>query len=67
MGFSRQDAGVSCHFLLQGIVPSQGLNLDLLHCGQIIYGLSPREKPLKVTIGACAWYLFLSFVVVKEN
>ena len=29
-----------CHFLLQGIFPTQGLNLDLLHCRQILYQLS---------------------------
>ena len=32
--------GVGCHFLLQGIFPSQGLNLGLLHCGQTLYCLS---------------------------
>ena len=31
MGFSRQEYGVSCHALLQGIFPTQGLNLHLLH------------------------------------
>ena len=32
--------GVSCHSLLQGIFPSQGSNLGLLHCRQILYHLS---------------------------
>ena len=27
MGFSRQEDGVGCHFLLQEIFPTQGLNL----------------------------------------
>ena len=31
MGFPRQKYW-SCHFLLQGIFPTQGLNLGLLHC-----------------------------------
>ena len=31
---------VSCHFLLQGIFPTQGSNLGLLHCRQILYHLS---------------------------
>ena len=26
-----KNTGVSCHALLQGIYPTQGLNLDLLH------------------------------------
>ena len=31
LGFSRQEFGVGCHFLLQGIFLTQGLNLSLLH------------------------------------
>ena len=31
MGFSRQNTAEGCHFLLQGIFPSQGLNLGLLN------------------------------------
>ena len=31
MGFSRQEYWVGCHFLLQGIFPTQGLNPGLLH------------------------------------
>ena len=33
-------AGVACHFLLQGIFPTQGLNPGLLHCRQMLYPLS---------------------------
>ena len=29
-----------CHALLQGIVPTQGSNLCLLHCRQFIYPLT---------------------------
>ena len=31
VGFSSKDYGVGCHFLLQGIFPTQGLNQHLLH------------------------------------
>ena len=31
MGFSRQNTGVGCHFLLQGIFLTQGSNPHLLH------------------------------------
>ena len=31
---------MSCHFLLQGIFPTQGSNLALLHCRQTLYHLS---------------------------
>ena len=35
-----KNTGVGCHALLQGIFPTQGLNLGLPHCGQILYHLS---------------------------
>ena len=38
--FSRQEYWVGCHFLLQGIFPTQGLNPDLLNGRQMLYPLS---------------------------
>ena len=38
--FPGKSTGVGCHFLLQGTFPTQGLNLGLLHCRQILYWLS---------------------------
>ena len=35
--------GVGCHFLLQGIFPTQGLNPGLLHCRQTLHRLSHQE------------------------
>ena len=35
-----KSTGVRCHALLQGIFPTQGLNLGLPHCRQILYRLS---------------------------
>ena len=32
-----RSTGVDCHFLLQGIFPTQGSNSCLLHCMQILY------------------------------
>ena len=53
-----QNTGVGCHFLLQvatffsrlpfpspGIFPTRGLNLDLLHCRQILYQLFTSSLP----------------------
>ena len=37
---SGKNTGVGCPFLLQGIFPTQGSNLDLLRCRQILYHLS---------------------------
>ena len=44
--FSGKITGVSCHFLLQGIIPTQGLNLGLLPCRQILYHLSHQGSPV---------------------
>ena len=33
-----KNTGVGCHSLLQGIFPTQGRNLGLLHCRQILTG-----------------------------
>ena len=38
--FPGKNTGVGCHVLLQGIFPTQGLNLGLLHCRQMLYCLS---------------------------
>ena len=35
------------HSLLQGIFPTQGLNLGLLHCRPIIYHLSHKLSPVR--------------------
>ena len=38
--FPGKNTGVGCHFLLQEIFPTQGLNPGLPHCGQTLYHLS---------------------------
>ena len=43
--FPGKNTGVGCHFLLQGIFLTQGLNLGLLHYGQILYHLRHRGRP----------------------
>ena len=40
MEFSRQEYWSGCHFLFQGIFPTQGSNLQLLHCKQFLYHMS---------------------------
>ena len=42
--------GVGCHALLQRIFPTQGLNLSLLHCRQILYHWAAREVSLSVFV-----------------
>ena len=41
-----KNTGVGCHALLQGIFPTQGSNLGLLNCRQILYCLSHQGSPL---------------------
>ena len=41
-----KNAGVGCHFLLQGIFPTQGSNPGLLHCRQTLYPLSHQGSPM---------------------
>ena len=37
--------GMGCHFLHQGIFPTQGLNLGFLHCRRILYRLGHQGSP----------------------
>ena len=48
--FSRQAYWSGLPFPSPGIFPTQGLNLGLLHCRQIIYHLSHRESLLNSNI-----------------
>jgi hypothetical protein len=45
MEFSRQNTGVGCRFLLQGIIPIQGSNPGIPHCRLILYLLSHKGSP----------------------
>ena len=52
LAFPGKNTGVGCHFLLQGIFPTQGSNPCLLHCRQTLYHLSHQGSPvsLKTTL-----------------
>ena len=50
--FPGKNTGVGCHFLLQGIFPTQGLNPSLSHCRQTLYHQSHLESPRETTIRA---------------
>ena len=43
--FPGKNTGMSCHFLLQGIFPTQGSNLGLPHCRQTLHRLSHQGSP----------------------
>ena len=46
--FQDKSTGVRCHFLLQGIFPSQGSNPGLSHCRQTFYHLSHQGSLVKL-------------------
>ena len=46
-----KNTGAGCHFLLQGIFPTQGSNLGLLHCRQTLYHLTYQGSPLSKNEG----------------
>ena len=52
--FPGKNTEVGCHFLLQGIFPTQGSNSVLPHCGQNLHRLS-YERIL-------SWYYYLIYL-----
>ena len=69
--FPGKSTGLGCHFLLQGIFPTQGLNPGLLHCRQTLYHLShlsvshlsnPRNGPSVVCCEAMFSFLSSCFI-----
>ena len=44
--FSSKNSRVGCHFLLQGIFPTQGLNPGVPHFRQTLYCLSHQGSPI---------------------
>ena len=56
--FQGKIIGVGCHFLLQGIFPTQGSNPGLSHCRQTLYHLSHQRSPF-LSLLAIVWNSFL--------
>ena len=50
-----KSTGVGCHFLLQGIFPTQGSNPGLLHCRQMLYCLSHQGSLPEGKSGGIDW------------
>ena len=46
--FPGKSTGVGCHFLLQGVFPTQGSDPGLPHCRQMLYRLSHQGSPKAV-------------------
>ena len=54
-GSPGKNTGVGCHFLLQGIFPTQVSNLGLLHCRQTLYWLSYKGIGLIILNFPVGW------------
>ena len=55
---------MDCHFLFQGIFPTQGLNPGLPHCRQTLYRLSHQGSPIpkKGNAKECSKYYTMAFI-----
>ena len=60
-GSPGKNTRMDCHALLQGIFPTQGLNLGLLYCRQILHHLATREA---LFFNGC---IFISKLKKKKN
>ena len=57
--FPGTSTGVDCHFLLQGIFPTQGSNPGLPHCRQTLYHLSHQ--------GSQSQFIFMELVRTPDQ
>ena len=62
MGFLRQECGVGCHVLLQGIFLTQRLNLYFLHCRQILYHCIAWEALIDIKMIKILCIIFLYYL-----
>ena len=62
--FPGKNTSLGCHSFLQGIFPTQGSNLGLLHCRQVLYHLNHQGSPwwcwaelntISASISLCIW------------
>ena len=60
--FQGKNTGVGCHFLLQGIFPTQGSNLSLLHLLALAGGFFTTEPPGKPLCIHSLFYYFSRIV-----
>ena len=67
MGSPSKNIGVGCHALHQGIFPTQGLNLGLLHCRQILYCLSHQGNPFCGIKGLNMFHVSLSIRTMLKS
>ena len=62
--FPAKNTRVACHFLHQGIFPTRGLNLCLLHCRWIFYHWAIREATWTDRFYYSVFFFFIYIVKV---
>ena len=58
LDYPSKNTGVDCHFLLQGIFPTQGLNLNLLHLlhwQAVLYHQCHLGSPMCMCVCECVY------------
>ena len=65
--FPGKNTGVGCHFLFQGIFPTQGSNPGLPHCRQMLYQLTHGEAPKKKTKNLNQSQKFKNQINIRRN
>ena len=65
--FPGGSTGVGCHFLLQGIFPTQGWNLGLLYCSSRFTVWATREVHIRSKLGHNKIYRQISLCMMKKQ
>ena len=65
--FPGKRTGVDCHFLLQGVFPTQGSNLGLARCRQTLHRLRHQQSPSCRPSRASLWTTLSLWVAVDSE
>ena len=64
--FPGKSTVVGCHFLLQGIFPTQGLNPGFLHCRQTLYHLS-YQGSLRSDLASMQRCIVIYYIIYRNT
>ena len=65
--FLGKSTGVGCHFLLQGIFPTQGLNPGLPHYRQTLYWNAFKSQKMDIYVDKHCWQRFNGAEVIQMS
>ena len=61
--FLDKNTGVGSLYLVQGIFPTQGSNLGILHCRQILYCVRHHGRP-SVCVCVCVYVCIINIIYI---